>query len=85
MLEKHKQEAFNLIQTVLNYWSALKNTTASGLRGQFLTRSGKLVTTDEKIELFIERQTADILLDQLPWGLSMVKLPWLKKMIYVTW
>ncbi len=85
LLEKHKQEAFNLIQTVLNYWSALKNTTASGLRGQFLTRSGKWVTTDEKIELFIERQTADILLDQLPWGLSMVKLPWLKKMIYVTW
>ena len=85
LLEKHKQEAFNLIQTVLNYWSALKNTTASGLRGQFLTRSGKWVTTDEKIELFIERQTADILLDQLPWGLSMIKLPWLKKMIYVTW
>lgn len=83
--EKHKKEALNLIQTVLNYWSALKNTTASGLRGQFLTRSGKWVTTDEKIELFIERQTADILLDQLPWGLSMVKLPWLKKMIYVTW
>jgi len=85
LLEKHKQEALNLIQTVLNYWSALKNTTASGLRGQFLTRSGKWITTDEKIELFIERQTADILLDQLPWGLSMVKLPWLKKMIYVTW
>lgn len=83
--EKHKKEALNLIQTVLNYWSALKNTTAVGLRGQFLTRSGKWVTTDEKIELFIERQTADILLDQLPWGLSMVKLPWLKKMIYVTW
>lgn len=83
--EKHKKEALNLIQTVINYWSALKNTTAAGLRGQFLTRSGKWVTTDEKIELFIERQTADILLDQLPWGLSMVKLPWLKKMIYVTW
>lgn len=83
--EKHKKEALNLIQTVLNYWSALKNTTASGLRGQFLNRSGKWVTTAEKIELFIERQTADILLDQLPWGLSMVKLPWLKKMIYVTW
>ena len=85
LLEKHKKEALNLIQTVLNYWSALKNTTAAGLRGQFLTRSGKWVTTDEKIELFIERQTADILLDQLPWGLSMVKLPWLKNMIYVTW
>ncbi|UBZ10417.1 hypothetical protein LDL79_16665 [Leeuwenhoekiella palythoae] len=83
--EKHKKEALNLIQTVLNYWSALKNTTASGLRGQFLTRSGKWVSTDEKNELFIERQTADILLDQLPWGLSMVKLLWLKKMIYVTW
>ena len=83
--EKHKKEALNLIQNVLNYWSALKNTTGSGLRGQFLTRPGKWVTTDEKIELFIERQTADILLDQLPWGLSMVKLPWLKKMIYVTW
>ncbi|WP_167596968.1 contractile injection system tape measure protein [Leeuwenhoekiella sp. ZYFB001] len=83
--EKHKKEALNLIQTVLNYWSALKNTTAVGLRGQFLIRSGKWVTTNEKIELFIERQTADILLDQLPWRLSMVKLPWLKKMIYVTW
>ena len=85
MQEKHKKEAHNLIQNVLNYWSALKNTTASGLRGQFLSRSGKWITTDEKIELFIERQTADILLDQLPWGLSMVKLPWLRNMIYVTW
>ena len=81
----HKEEVISLLKTVIAYWNALKNTTPSGLRGQFLCRQGKWIAEDDKIQLFIERQTADVLLNQLPWGLSIVKLPWLNKLIYINW
>ncbi|MEO1401775.1 MAG: contractile injection system tape measure protein [Cyanobacteria bacterium J06635_1] len=35
--------------------------------------------------LQIERETYDILLDQLPWSIRVVKLPWMPKLLYVEW
>jgi hypothetical protein len=33
----------------------------------------------------VEKKGYDILLDYLPWGLGLVKLPWMNKPIYVLW
>ncbi|BAY90663.1 MULTISPECIES: contractile injection system tape measure protein [unclassified Tolypothrix] len=79
-------EAENLLQTVINYWQALKSASPDGLRQGFLQREGKLTrSSDGNWQLQVEQQSIDILLSRLPWGLSMVKLPWMEELLIVEW
>jgi hypothetical protein len=81
-------EAENLLLAVITHWTALKKTSIENLRHSFLQREGKLMQgTDGEWRLHIKRQTLDVLLDRLPpgWGYSMVKLPWMQHILYVTW
>ncbi|MFK8186367.1 MAG: contractile injection system tape measure protein, partial [Phormidesmis sp.] len=77
-------EGEKLLEAVINYWDALKNTTADGLREGFIQRQGKLTYTDDW-KLRVEQQAIDILLSRLPWGISMVKLPWMPTVLVVEW
>jgi len=79
-------EAEHLLQTAIDYWQALKNTSPDGLREGFLQREGKLTRNDNGAwKLQIERQSIDILLSRLPWGLNIVKFPWMEDMLIVDW
>ncbi|BCL33738.1 contractile injection system tape measure protein [Nostoc sp. MS1] len=78
-------EGENLLQTVINYWEALKSTSPDGLREGFLQRAGKLTQGDGNWKLQVEQQAIDILLGRLPWGLSMVKLPMMDDILIVEW
>jgi len=78
-------EGDGLLQNVLLQWDKLKSTSASALREGFLQRTGKLIRRNDKLLLMLEISGIDILLEFLPWGLSIVKLPWLKDIIYVEW
>ncbi|CAL1517157.1 contractile injection system tape measure protein [Chitinophaga sp. MM2321] len=81
-----KEEADNLLASVIQHWRILKNTSADGLRNNFLQRQGKLSRREDGGWLIqVEQRTIDILLSHLPWGLSMIKLPWLNELIYVEW
>ena len=81
-----QEEAVALLESVIHHWEALRNTSPDGLRGTFLLRSGKvLMREDGDWVLQVEANTADILLDQLPWGISMIKLPWMRTMLWVEW
>lgn len=80
--DKMKTEADELLISVIKHWTALKNTTPQGLQESFLQRSGKLIIGNENDKLFIAHNVIDILLNRLPWSISIVKLPWLEKMIY---
>ena len=54
--------------------------------GEFLTRAGQLsVDAEGDWLLRVEPRTVDILLDQLPWGISMIKLPWMSRLMRVEW
>ncbi|MDJ0697435.1 contractile injection system tape measure protein [Mastigocoleus sp. MO_188.B34] len=80
------REGENLLQTAINYWDALKSTSPDGLREGFLQREGKLIRSGENNwKLQVEQQAIDVLLSQLPWGLSMVKLPWMEGLLIVEW
>lgn len=70
---------------IIKNWPALKNTSIAGLRETFLQRNGILRSAPEKWTLKIERKTVDILRDSLPWPISIVKLPWMDKILYVEW
>jgi hypothetical protein len=63
----------------------LRNTSPDGLRGTFLLRPGKVSLRNDDWLLQVEARTCDILLEQLPWGIGMIKLPWMEKMVWVEW
>lgn len=74
-----------LLQAVITHWKALRNTSADGLREAFLQREGKLSLADKGYIVHVAQKPQDILLSHLPWGCGMIKLPWLDKIIHVTW
>jgi hypothetical protein len=85
LTEEDKLKGMRLLEAVLKHWQALKGTGPDGLRQAFLTRQGKLSRTGTDWKLHIENNTIDILLDRLPWGISMIKLPWMPQMLHVKW
>jgi len=80
-----QEEAAALLQAVINHWEALRNTSADGLRGTFLHRPGKISLRDNDWLLQVESTTCDILLEQLPWGFSIIRLPWMDRKLWVEW
>ena len=81
LTKSEKEEAEALLTAVIRHWEALRNSTPDGLRGNFLLRSGKISVRDNGDWLLqIEPKTYDVLLDDLPWGIAMIKLPWMERM-----
>lgn len=83
--KESKTECEDLLQAVIGHWSVLKNTSIYGLRETFLQRAGKISRVEKVWKLQVERKTVDVLLDKLPWGLGIVKLPWMDDMMFVEW
>jgi len=83
--ENEKVMVENFLNEIIKNWPALKNTSIAGLRETFLQRNGILRSDHEKWSLKIERKTVDILRDSLPWPISIIKLPWMDKILYVEW
>lgn len=81
-----EEEAAALLKAVIQHWDALGDTSPDSLRGTFLVRPGKLSQRENGDDLLqVETRSFDILLDQLPWGISMIKLPWMEKILRVEW
>lgn len=83
--EKEKEECHGLLEAVAGNWPALKGTSGEGMRDAFFTREGILEKHANGWNLKIERITIDILLDRLTWGISIVKMPWSREMIFTNW
>lgn len=80
------EEADQLLQSAIRQWTSLKNTSPDGLRVNFLQREGLLKCKDDKWYLQVAALSAiDLLLDTLPWTLSMIKLPWMASLLRVEW
>lgn len=85
ILDGEKEQAEELLQSIIEHWTILKNTTPAGLRHSFLQREGKLSFRKAQWELTVHRQAHDILLDYLPWSISMIKLQWMPHLLVVKW
>lgn len=85
LLPHEREEAAALLQAVLGHWSALKGTSVEGLRQSFLQRAGWIEPLDRAWQLRVQPAAFDMLLGSLPWGLSMVKLPWMDRPMHVEW
>lgn len=80
-----REEADQLLESVLGHWGALKDTSIDGLREAFLRRPGKLSLRDGFWRLQVEQKPWDMLLEQLPWSLQFVKLPWMARTLKTEW
>ena len=88
--DRERAEAKSLLESVLELWGALKETSPEGLQQAFLQRKGKLSYEEEPTpgwKLQVERKAIDILLEMKapPWSYSVVKLPWMDYLIRVEW
>lgn len=85
-LSPHEREQLDgLLQGMIHNWKALGNTSIQGLREAFLQREGRLQLKDDAWQLRVEARPYDMLLDQLPWGYTTIKYPWMERVIYVEW
>ena len=80
-----KEETHSLLASLIENWSALGKVSIHGLRTGFLQREGRIISSENRYILKIERLGRDILLDKLPWNIAIVRLPWMDKVLEVEW
>jgi len=85
LTKKEKSHAESLLVDVIGHWKALKNTSPDGLRTAFFWREGLITPKDNGYLLRVETKAQDILLGSLPWGISVLKLPWMDEPLHVDW
>jgi hypothetical protein len=83
--EEQLHEADELLGAVIANWSILKNTSVEGLRNTFLRRDGALELRNSEWSLRIQRTGVDVLLDHLPWTISLIQLPWMPHALRTDW
>ena len=83
---QESQAIDGLLTAMIAHWKILGHTSIAGLRESFLQREGRLSFNEEDgWQLQVEPRSFDMLLDQLPWGYSLQKLPWMKEALHVEW
>ena len=83
--EDERAAAGEVVDSALQHWSALKRTSAPVFRETFLQHVGILGRGDGHWLLRIERTAVDVLLDSLPWAISIIKHPWMHQALMVDW
>lgn len=75
----------HLLAAIITNWGAIPGTSVAGLRETFLQREGRLVERDGAWRLTVQRKTLDLLVDRLPWSISVILHPWMPMRLHVTW
>lgn len=78
-------EAQSLLESVIEHWKILKNTSVTGLRESFLKRDGLIQKKEMDWLLQVERKTLDVLIDSISWGYSTLHFPWAEHKLLVEW
>lgn len=79
------EESDALIGAMIGHWTAIGKTSIAGLRSTFLSRIGLLALEDLGWTLHVESSSIDMLLDRLPWGFGIIRLPWMQRTLYTQW
>lgn len=83
--EEIRMEVNGFFEAIKSNWKPLAGSSDEAMRETFFRREGKLLMDESGLRLIVERKTVDILLNQLSWPVSIVRLPWLKDILYVEW
>ncbi|HEX7315695.1 MAG TPA: contractile injection system tape measure protein [Pyrinomonadaceae bacterium] len=74
-----------LLTSVIANWKIIERTSIAGLQETFLRREGRLEHSDSGWRLTVQRKTLDVLVDQIPWSVSVIYQRWMPRPLYVTW
>jgi hypothetical protein len=85
LTETEKQLSEQMIKVVIQQWEKMKNSSVEGFQGAFLQREGGLRQTQEAWFLRVEQRGYDVIMQTLPWGIGMIKAPWMDKVLYTEW
>lgn len=85
LTKREKQLAHTFLKEILSHWSALKSTKVESLRESFVQRSGRLTKEGGSWQLHVAAKAYDILIEQIPWSFSIIKLPWMKNPLFTQW
>lgn len=85
LTDMEMKEADSLLKAVIANWKAIGNTSPDGLRANFLLREGRLEWLKNEWRLRVTQTAPDILLERLPWSISIVRLPWMPYYLKTEW
>nr|WP_315197187.1 contractile injection system tape measure protein [uncultured Flavobacterium sp.] len=83
--EDQKKLINGLISAAISHWPNVGDTSILGFRGNWLVRDGLLIEKEERWELSVEKRVYDLLIHKSPFSFSIIKYPWMKKPLHVTW
>ncbi|WP_315838836.1 contractile injection system tape measure protein [Bradyrhizobium prioriisuperbiae] len=75
----------SLLKSMIASWPIIASTSVTGLRETFLQREGKLQRLDDGWKLRVQRKTVDVLVDQVPWSISILFHAWMPEPLHVNW
>ena len=83
--EQERELCERLLKAMLANWKIISHTSIAGLRETFLQREGKLERTPDGWKLQVQRKTLDVLVDQIPWSISVIFNTCMPQPLRVTW
>ncbi len=87
LTDAEKDTVAELLKTLRQYWTKMKNTPEEAIREAFLRRRGKLEDhlSEQKWVLTVEEKPYDILIDTVPWSFKMARFPGSNYYIVTKW
>lgn len=82
--DTEKEHAEELLSEAAQRWEKLRSRSGSMIR-PFLSRNGRITINELGYLLRVERTAIDILIDTLPWGISVIRAPWMKRLLQTEW
>lgn len=83
--DAEKELIEGMISASIVHWPAIGGSSIDGFRGNWLVRDGILREEEDRWELTVKKRVYDILMLKLPFSFSVIKMPWMKKPLYVNW
>jgi hypothetical protein len=83
--EEEEELCKKLIMGSIYNWEKMRGTRMETFRETFVRREGRLYQKDNRWELIVDKKAYDVLLDTLPWNISMINLSWMNTRITVQW
>lgn len=84
LTEDELEAAGEVLDSALEHWTVLKRTTVPVFQRTFLQHEG-ILNRESTWLLRIERTSVDVLIDTVPWTISIIKHPWMKQPLMVEW
>ncbi|MGB5418177.1 contractile injection system tape measure protein [Algibacter sp.] len=75
----------SLLHGLMFNWDKVKISSPEAVQETYLQRDGFLKIKEDAITLRIEKKGVDVLLNSLSWNISLIKLGWMEKPLYVEW